>query len=132
MSSPAALPARRPSVEEMNEHKKNARRYRAEWILGLEAGALTIADVFEQADESEGAPLLAMRLRDILTALSGSPVKSNRIINQMLQELGVDMKPGNVKVRWLMDRRSRMRRMVALADVMVRHDRSAPTKAWPW
>jgi hypothetical protein len=133
MTESITSPARRLSVAELNERRRAVYRYRAEWLIALRAGAVTLEDVFRQSETTEGSPLMSLYLRDVLSAIPGmSMSKATRIIRRTLEELGIDQKPEGVRVRWVMDRRSRERRVVALADSMIRSKRRAPTETWPW
>ncbi len=133
MSDHITSPHNRLSVEELNERRRAARRYRAEWLLALRAGAVDLSDVLRQSKTDEGSPLAALGLRDILnTAPGGTPAKANKTIQRTLDGVGVEMRPSAVKVRWLTDRRASVRRLTSLADAMTRDSRKAPSATWPW
>ncbi len=133
MSDSVTSPARRLSIEELNERRRAVYRYRAEWLIALRAGAVTLSDVLRQAETVEGAPLMMLSLREVLATLPDmSSAKATHIIRRTLDELGIDEKPEKIKVRWVMNQRSRRRRVVALADAMTRSHRTSPTETWPW
>lgn len=125
-------PQRRLPIDELNRRKQEARRYRAEWLLALKAGVVTLSDTIEQAQTEGGAPLGVLSMRDVLLTLGLSSGKANAVLRQTVENIGADEKPGTLKVKWFTGRQTSSRRLMSLADAMTRAERSAPTRSWPW
>jgi len=127
---PTTTPPNNP-VSRLNTALENARRYRAEWLLGLTHGTVTTLELLTQASTIEGRPLTRLTLRQLLGAQprTGEATIRRRLV-QLAEECGADLKSVNrLTVGWLLDSRCRGRRFLTWVAV-VEVDKTQPA-AWP-
>ena len=111
------------TVEELNDAARAARRARAEWIVGLESGLVTVADVLDAAKRENGAAVARLKLSTLLTAAYGAP-RAKACVRHVRAVLDVDTPSADLTVGWLTDHRTGGRRIMALADAL--NPRNAP------
>lgn len=118
-------------LDRANSALAAARRYRAQWLLSLAYGATSTLELLRHAATVPGRPLTRLTLRQVLGAVPGVGMTTvRRQLQQLLAECGTGSElPNRVTVGWLLDTRSRGRRLVAwLATVEI--DTHQPA-AWP-
>jgi hypothetical protein len=101
--------------------RRRADVVRAEALLSVARGTLTVWDVLRQASVPAGKPLLRLSLRQLLLAQPGVGLKiSFTRTRALFALLGVPMDPSapSATVQWLIDPRANGRRVLALIDVM--------------
>lgn len=118
----------------------NARAIRSGWLDALGSGVVSIADLLAAARGPGGRPLVKLALGEVLYAsmrhrypASAAYARraSRAVLSEVLSRSGV---PGraNVKVSWLLSSRSKGHRLDALAEVLARDGRQAPSERWPY
>ena len=115
-----------------NTAREEAAKLRAEWLVGLDAGLVSLADLFAFAATSEGRPLLRIPLRQVL--LSAPSIGSSRapqILARVQSLLGVEMPVRKMTIAWLLDSRTGGRRFMAWVD-STEISRSEPWSGFPY
>ena len=118
----------------------NARAIRSGWLDALGSGVVSIADLLAAARGPGGRPLVKLALGEVLyasmrhrypTSAAYARRASRAVLSEVLSRSGV---PGhaNVKVSWLLSSRSKGHRLDALAEVLARDGRQAPSERWPY
>lgn len=105
------------TIDELNTARRAASRARAEWLVGLESGFVTVGDVLEYSTNENGAVVNKLKLRSMLTAAHGAP-RAKAIVKHMLAILELEVPSSELTVGWLMDQRTGGRRVMALADAL--------------
>jgi len=99
-----------------------ARRYRAEWLLSMNAGLLGIADLVEAARTEQGRPLRRLTVYELFrTSPDWSKRKADLALETLrrLAAVPADLPSRKLTVGWLVDPRSDGRRVSILADVLL-------------
>lgn len=122
---------RRPTIDQLNEAARNARKVRGSWLLLLEEGVMRSQHLFDAAVEPDGKPLRVLRLERVLVAETGcSKATARRVVARIVAASGTPVKQPTVG--WLTSGNSRGRRR----DLWLRHvpvSRSEPpTPNFPW
>ncbi len=118
-----------------------ARRVRAEWLAGLEQGFVTLSDFLsfaagEGADPGREA-VRRMRLEKVLAAaLKSRPRGHEAVVHVMaLAQTARDaqpiVRPADVRVNWLLDKRTHGKRILMLADALTPHT-APPVAGFPF
>lgn len=106
-----------------------ARRQRAEWLIGLDAGLVTPTDVVVHAATEPGRALRRLTLRQVLTSRPGwGPARAGEVLTRLRRLTGTPDDGPALTVGWLVDSRSSGHRFHAWFDVMG-IDRDQPP--WP-
>ena len=131
----AAMRGRPPRVDlgRANLAKGEAERMRAEHLLGVAEGFLTIWDVVDAAASDAHRALLKIRLRQLLMAQPGwSQARAEGVITKTLATTGqMSVRDEMLKLRlaWLLDSRTGGSRLAALADAVHCLEETGPP--WP-
>jgi len=118
------------TIDELNDARRVASRARAEWLVGLESGFVTIADVLQYSTSENGAPVQKLKLGSMLTAAHGA-ARARAAVKHILAVLEVDVPASEVTVGWLMDSRTGGRRLMALSDALNPKD-APPVPGFPF
>lgn len=108
-----------PPIAEARVALSDARRYRAEWQLGLTAEDVTPLDLFAHAASEEGKPLRRLTLRQVLLALPGyGPIRTQTVLDALAVRVGVPTGPSthDLTVAWLLDPRAGGKRFLCWLD----------------
>lgn len=128
------------SNAELFEAHAAARRVRAEWIAGLEQKFVTLNDLLQFAasgDDAEREAVRRMRLTLALAAYLGSRKRAEVAVRHTVAVVEDDRasavkdEPKNVRVGWLLDRRTNGKRIMALADALTPKT-TAPVTGFPF
>lgn len=125
-------------MSRVNASKAEADRMRAQWRIGLTRGKASLEQLFGAACHPDGAPLLRLRLLDVLTCLPDLALAQARhALAHLREHTGVPAgtPDRDLTVYWLLDPRSSPgARLAALADAlcMVRGSRVALVEATGW
>lgn len=94
-----------------------AAEVRARWRKSLLDGMVTVDDLLRFAATIEGGPLRSMRLSDVLASQADwSQARAHTAVARLRRELGVDVAPSKLTVRWLLDGRTSRHREWALVQ----------------
>lgn len=102
----------------------SAAQVRASWKLGIAQGLLTVMDAIAYASTDNGAPLLPVRLEELLRAQPG--VGEHRASFIMSRYRKLSGAPDKVTVAWLLDGRGRSGRFDAWVEAT-----QEPRIPWP-
>lgn len=95
-----------------NSSIEAANRLRAEWLLSITSGMVTVADLLDHASTPDGSALRSVTLRGLLEALPEWGVQRARTTTAWITHrvrAGWRFR-GKVTVGWIVDRRSPKRR----------------------
>ncbi|MGO1851816.1 MAG: hypothetical protein ACTH0V_00220 [Microbacteriaceae bacterium] len=122
----------RPALTEANAAAAHAREVRARALVDIDQGALTIEKLLDRARTPDGAVYQRVTLTQLLRAAGHSEGSVRRVLEHTLRTLGDN--PGtprrSLTVSWLLDGRSRGRRIAALQDALAPRDK--PWAGYPW
>lgn len=108
----------RPSLEIANKALVKARGLRAQTLLAIEAGYVTVWDVCLQVATSPKTPIGRITLRQLITCQVGKGAHAaKQIERRLLTNLGAKT-PKRLDVDWLTDPRVKGARLIALADAL--------------
>jgi hypothetical protein len=123
------------SVADMNSARSQAQRLRAEWLLSINAGLLTLPELVEFAATPDGAALRSIRLRGLLMSQPRwGETRADAVLSALraVLYLPADIPLAKLAVGWLLDNRSADgRRFDAFLDV-TGTDRIAPWRGFPF
>lgn len=128
------------SNAELYQAHAAARRVRAEWIAGLEQKFVTLNDLLQFAssgEDSEREAVRRMRLTTALAAALSSRKRAEAAVRHTVAVVEDDRaskvkdEPKNVRVGWLLDRRTNGKRIMALADALTPKT-TAPVVGFPF
>ncbi|WP_412905262.1 hypothetical protein [Aeromicrobium sp. 179-A 4D2 NHS] len=119
--------------DELAEARRRASRTRAEWLVAITEGVVTVDDLIRAACEPDGKPLMKISLSQLLLAQPGvGKAKAERVLRKThtaLSGRGDDSQPLQT-VANLVDPRSGGRRYVAFRDAL--SDRQTPVTGFPF
>lgn len=119
--------------DELAEARRRASRIRAEWLVSIAEGIVTIDDLIRAACEPDGKPLMKISLSQLLLAQPGvGKAKAERVLRKMhttLSGRGADTTRVET-VANLIDPRSEGRRYLAFRDALC--DRQTPVTGFPF
>lgn len=122
-------------------------RVRAQALVDLAEGRVSLNDVLLRATRPEGADLLRVPIRQFLLAIPGVGEATVKAVMRRLETFnGRTGAPSSPDIRWLLDGRSHGTRVVALADAVLaaapairfdtrggrRSSNDAPRSTPPW
>jgi hypothetical protein len=111
MTPPAA------SLETMNSARRNAARFRAEWLMLVHDRMVSPGDVLAEAAQPDARPLLKLSLRQLLLAQPGwGRTRADTIIEKILSVADAKIERRQVTIGWLLDPRAGGRRFAAWLD----------------
>lgn len=129
------------SNAELYQAHAAARRVRAEWIAGLEQEFVSLSDLLQFAasgpEDSEREAVRRMRLTTALAAALKSRKRADMAVRHAVavveddRSSSVKDEPKNVRVGWLLDRRTNGKRIMALADALMPKT-TAPIVGFPF
>lgn len=123
------------NIDTLRAARDAARKVRAEWLVAVAEGLVSIDDVISEAGTTVGHPLLVVSLRQLLLAQpSVGEARTETILAKMSQRL----ESGNLIARknylWtissILDKRVGGRRYIAFQDA--RMSRTAPNFGFPF
>lgn len=100
-------------------------RTRAEALISLSTGLLTLPDVLSLASSDLGKDLRVLTLREVLVNAKGVDAKT---ILGRLDRYGLK-NPSSLKLRELIDK---TQLLILLSDALTAEDRDLPTQQWPF
>lgn len=108
----------RPALSRANTAADAARRRRAEWLIGIAEGVLTVDDLFTEMSQPDSRDLSKLTLRQVLLAVPGaSRSDTDRKLTIMRRTLGLEqLPPRKMTLAWLFDPRCNNRRYQAYID----------------
>ncbi|MGC0252644.1 hypothetical protein [Pseudactinotalea sp. Z1748] len=120
-----------------NLAKGEAERMRAEHLLGVAEGFLTIWDVIAEAARDTYRALLKIRLRQLLLSQPGwRPARADAVVTKTMATTGAtSTRDEMLKLRlsWLLDSRTGGNRLAALADaILCLEDPGPPWPGFPY
>ena len=114
-------------VSVLNKARRNADRFRAEWLILLNEKMMEPADLLREAARPEAKPLMKLSLRQVLLAQQGwGRRKTDAVIDHVSAVSGARIDRRKMTVGWLLDPRSGGRRFAAWLDAF-----EPKTKPWP-
>lgn len=124
----AALPY--SPIEVAEQAKQSAARYRAEWLLAITSGLITVDDLIVQSTTLEGTPLLKIRLKQLLAAQPDcSMATATRLVDRVVSVTGAQPKSAPT-VGWLVNTKGGGRRLLAWLDAL--HAKNEPVPGFPF
>ncbi|MCU6481284.1 hypothetical protein [Arthrobacter sp. A2-55] len=126
--APGGMSALQPyGLEKLNQARQNAARLRAEWMLLVHDGTVTLNDVLQEAQHQESKALLRLSVRQLLMSQPNwGRGKADSVIGHILSVLDVEIDRRLVTVGWLLDPRAGGRRFAAWLDAF------EPKQRPPW
>lgn len=118
-------------IAEARTHLNHARTMRSEWLVSIAHELVTVDELITHAATADGAPLLKLQLRQILSAQpTVGLTTADNIIATMCRFVGLDAALVGTKqtVAWLLDPRCQGTRWLAWCDT--RYTKNA-TSPWP-
>lgn len=106
-----------PVPASVNDAKEVAARTRAEWLYAIANSVITPAEALRAAATREGAPLMNMSLRVLLSAAHPRKVVDEVVVSTG-RVFGYHLEGAYVPVRWLYDSRSSSERLAALEEAL--------------
>lgn len=101
-----------------NTAKFEADRTRAEWLISLSSGVISISDLIKAATREDGQALRRITLRQLLMSQEGwGRARAERVLSHTTHILGHEP-TSRLTVAWLIDARAGGRRVHALADAL--------------
>jgi hypothetical protein len=128
-------PAGAVPLEQLNSALAGARRVRAEWLLSMNAGVLSLADLVSHADTDAGVALRAIHLMEILQTQPKWGRQRSKVAMEALRrrcEVADSTPNRRLTVGWLIDHRTSGQRVTALGDQLTSGNRSAPSAGFPY
>lgn len=118
--------ARGLSGAELEERRHYADRVRAQALVDLAEGRVSVNDVLLRATTAEGSGLLKVTVQQLLLSMPGVGRATTKRILARLEKLIMAPLPAgrSLTLQWLLDGRSAGTRVVALADAVVTVDSS--------
>jgi hypothetical protein len=90
---------------------------RAEYLVALAEGLLTINDVIDAASTAEGIPLRRISLRQLLTTQPGwGERRAAKVLSVVCSNMDVSDVKGDLTIGWLIDPRAGYRRWLSWLD----------------
>lgn len=121
-----------PSIDKARAALNTARRQRAEYLVAITDGLVTVLDVIEAAAADSGRALRRISLRQLLLSQPGwGERRTNRILSALAARMGANDDPKDMTIAWLIDPRSGGRRFLAWLDVLGVIS-GEPRKAFPY
>lgn len=118
-------------VRALNSARREASLYRAEWLMSLTAGIVTIPDLMSEAANPEARALLKLSLRQVLLSQPGwGRRKAERILTHIESVTGARMERRKITVGWLLDPRAGGRRYAAWLDAF--EPKTTPHPGFPY
>lgn len=94
--------------------RRRAAAVRASWKLGIAQGLMTVQDAISYASTEDGAPLLSVRLEDLLRSQPGvGDTKASFVMYRYRKLCGA---PPDATVGWMLDGRGRPGRFDAWVE----------------
>ena len=110
-----------------------ARRYRAEWLVGVAQGLIEPTQLVQHAATDEGAALLRVRLQKLLLARPGKgPRDADTVLQALLREHPSTVPPAKLTVAWLLDNRCLGRRFSSWLAVLHVSRKQPPWPGFPY
>lgn len=130
----SAGPAPRNGIAGMRSASARAGVMRGDWLMNVNSGLATPAELIEHAVTEAGRPLRRIGLRQVIAAQPRvSLIAADADLRRVLVELGggsFDVR--SMTVGWLVDPRSRGRRFAAWMRVTSAPADCPPWSAFPW
>lgn len=122
------------SLAVANQAARHARRTRAEALLSVATGMLTVTDVIKESATDPTGALLKIRLHQLLQAQDGwGQGRALRVIHRTLDVLGEPVSDRaemlSKTLSWLLDSRTGGNRLAAFCDVLMERKQDVPP--WP-
>ena len=122
-------------ITTLREARDSARRLRAEWLVAVAEGLVSVDDVIREAATEEGRPLLKISLRQLLLS---QPFVGGVRKDQVMKRMAGTLSSGNVTAKTnkcstvfsLLDTRAGGRRYIAFQDA--RMSRNTPMAGFPF
>lgn len=108
--------------------RRSAAGVRAEYLVSVSSGLLSVFDVLDAVVTEEGRPLLKVSIRQLLLSQEGWGAKRTDDTLAMLASF-TDAPVAKMTIGWLTDPRAQGARLIAFADVM--SPRRSPVRP-PW
>lgn len=116
-----------PSLDKAHSALSAARLMRAEYLVALTEGVITMQDIIEASLNEIGKPLRRISLRQLLLSQPGwGQRRASRFLRAVAERLEVACDPREMTIAWLTDPRAGGRRYLAWLDV------TQPKNGSPW
>lgn len=128
-------PPRGASPQELRRARDAANRYRAEWLLSVASGMLTVTELIDHAGTEPGRALRTIRLLELLRTQDGWGMSRAKAAMRALRQTRVvpgDLPDRKVTIGWLLDHRTKGQRYRALNDVTSTVRAAAPWPLFPY
>lgn len=120
------------SIETARTALVDARRLRAEYLVAVATGLVTVHDVVRASATETGKPLRRISLRQLHLSSEGwGERRTARLMSALAERIGGSETPHDKTIAWLIDPRSGGRRYLAWIDVQ-RSKNSAPWAGFPF
>lgn len=117
----------RNDVAALNSARRAAALYRAEWLMSITDGIVTLQELMTEASRPEARALLKLSLRQVLLSQPGwGRKKAEKILMHIESVTGATMERRKITVGWLLDPRAGGRRYAAWLDAF-----EPKTTPWP-
>lgn len=121
-----------PPIESARAALSQARLMRAEYLIALAEGLITVQDVIDAALNDDGRPLRRISLRQLLLSQPGwGERRTTRLLSVLAGRMGSTDRPKDMTIAWLLDPRCGGRRYLAWLDVQQAKN-SAPWPGFPF
>lgn len=118
-------------VAALNSARREASLYRAEWLMSIADGRLTVAELIDESAQPEARALLKLSLRQVLLSQPGwGRQKAGKVLRHLESAAGARMERRKITVGWLLDPRAGGRRYAAWLDAF--EPKTTPWQGFPY
>lgn len=121
------------SLAVANISRAKAQEVRAEWLIGISADILTMADLLAFAATPPGRPLRRISLFQLLTSRPGrGPATAKAVLAKLRVALRCETPSQAMTIGWLLDNRAGGRRFIAWGSCVEVGRELTPWNNWPF